>query len=89
MLNRLRLGRALDILVTHSPPFGVGDGPDAAHVGFQALNGLIRRFKPRYHLHGHQHVYRGRKPGAHVGSTQVLNVFPYRVIDWEQGDDGR
>ncbi len=88
MWARARHGRPLDILVTHSPPFGVGDGPDAAHIGFHALNTLVHRFKPRYHLHGHQHVYLGRKPGTQVGSTQVLNVFPYRLIDWERGDVG-
>ena len=86
MLSRLRRGRWLDILVTHSPPFGVGDGPDAAHVGFRAINTLIRRFRPRYLLHGHQHVYRGPKPGVRVGSTLVLNVFPYRALDVETGD---
>ena len=85
--NRLRYGRWLDILVTHSPPFGVGDGPDAAHVGFRAFNTLIHRFKPRYLLHGHQHVYRGPKPGTHIGSTKVINVYPYRVIDWEGSGD--
>ena len=86
LVNRLRFGRGLDILVTHSPPFGVGDGPDAAHIGFRAFNTLMRLFKPRYLLHGHQHVYRGLKPGTQVGATKVLNVFPYRVIDWERGD---
>jgi len=86
MTNRLRYGRWLDILVAHSPPLGVGDGPDAAHVGFRAFNSLIRRFKPRYLLHGHQHVYRGPRPGTQVGSTKVLNVYPYRVLDWERGD---
>jgi Icc-related predicted phosphoesterase len=85
-LNRLRAGRWLDILVTHSPPFGVGDGPDPAHVGFRALNTLMRRFKPRYLLHGHQHTYHGPKPGVQIGSTRVLNVFPYRVIEWEPGN---
>ena len=83
---RKRHGRGLDILVTHSPPFGIGDGPDPAHIGFRAFNTLIGRFGPRYLLHGHQHVYRGPKPGVQVGVTTVLNVFPYRVIDWERGD---
>ena len=32
MGHRMRHGRYLDILVTHSPPFGVGDGPDPAHI---------------------------------------------------------
>jgi len=86
LLNRPRFGRYLDILVTHSPPWGVGDGPDAAHIGFRAFHTLIRRFRPRYLLHGHQHVYLGPKPGAQVGSTRVMNVFPYRVIDWERGN---
>jgi len=83
MLNQLR-GRKLDILVTHSPPFGVGDGPDAAHIGFHAINRLLRWFKPHYLLHGHQHTYRGQKPGTQVGATKVINVFPYRVIEWER-----
>lgn len=82
-LTRLRCGRWLDILVTHSPPFGVGDGPDRAHIGFRAFHTLMRRLKPRYLLHGHQHTYRGPLPSAQVGSTAVLNVFPYRVIEWE------
>lgn len=86
LANQRRYGRGLDILVTHSPPYDVGDGPDYAHIGFRAINTLIRRFRPRYLLHGHQHVYRGRRPGTAVGATQVLNVFPYRVIDWDKGD---
>ncbi|HEY4688546.1 MAG TPA: metallophosphoesterase [Anaerolineae bacterium] len=86
--TRMRYGRWLDILVAHSPPFGVGDGPDPAHIGFRALNALIRYLKPRYLLHGHQHVYRGRKPGVRVASTMVLNVFPYRVIEWGHDDAG-
>lgn len=86
--NRRRHGRYLDVLVTHSPPFGVGDGPDYAHTGFHAYNTLIRYFRPRMLLHGHQHYYRGQLPGTQVGATRVINVFPYRLIEWED-DDGR
>jgi Icc-related predicted phosphoesterase len=88
---RLRHGRYLDILVTHSPPFGVGDGPDHAHIGFRAFNKLIERFKPRLLLHGHQHRYYGPygiSPGAQVGATRVLNVYPYQLIEWEDERDG-
>jgi Icc-related predicted phosphoesterase len=83
IIKRLRYGRWLDVLVTHSPPLGVGDGPDHAHTGFRSFHTLMRRFKPRYLLHGHQHTYRGQQPAAQVGSTRVLNVYPYRVIEWE------
>lgn len=81
--NRARYGRYLDVLVTHSPPFGINDGPDAAHVGFQAFNFLIRRFKPRLLLHGHKHVYTGAPPSTQVGATRVVNVFPYQLIELE------
>jgi len=89
MMRRLRRGRWLDILVTHSPPFGVGDGADRAHIGFTAFHALMRRLKPRYLLHGHQHTYRGPQPLAQVGSTTVVNVFPYRLIEWEWHDAGQ
>lgn len=81
--NRVRSGRYLDVLVTHSPPFGINDGPDAAHTGFHAFNFLMRRFKPRLLLHGHKHVYTGASPSTQVGATRVMNVFPYRLIELE------
>ena len=86
--NRLRYGRYLDILVTHAPPFGVGDGPDRAHIGFRAINTLIRRFKPKLLLHGHQHIYHGPVPEVQVEATRVINVFPYRLIEWEDDHVG-
>lgn len=88
--NRLRYGRYLDIFVAHSPPLGVGDGPDPAHVGFRSFNTLIERFKPRLMLHGHQHRYYGPygvPPSTQVGATRVLNVYPYQLIEWEDECD--
>jgi Icc-related predicted phosphoesterase len=81
--NRLRYGRALDILISHSPPFGINDDDSSAHRGLLALNFLIRWAKPRYHLHGHMHVYNRNLEVSTttVGSTQVVNVFPYQVIE--------
>lgn len=80
--NRVRRGRFLDILVTHSPPRGIHDAEDPAHVGFEVFNRFIARFRPRYLLHGHSHVYRhGATTTTQVGPTTVINVFPYRVIE--------
>lgn len=81
--NRARYGRYLDILVTHSPPFGANDGPDHAHLGFRAFNMLIHRFKPKLLLHGHKHIYSGVSPSMQVGPTRVVNVFPYQLVTWE------
>jgi len=81
MLNRLRYGRYLDVLVTHAPPKGIHDEADRCHTGFDAFNLLIHRFKPRYHLHGHIHLYdRRSETVTRVGSTDVINVFPYREL---------
>ena len=81
--QRMRAGRGLDILVTHSPAYGIHDGTDHAHVGFQAINWMIENFKPRYVLHGHQHRnYAPRQTGeTQIGETLVLNVHPYRIVD--------
>jgi Icc-related predicted phosphoesterase len=74
-----------DILVAHSPPFGIHDDADRAHTGFHAFVHLIRVFQPRYFLHGHTLVYKPNvaPPVTRVGETQVINVYPYRVIEIE------
>jgi hypothetical protein len=80
--NKLRHGRALDVLVTHAPPRDINDREDMAHRGFQALRSFLRWFQPAYHLHGHIHLYDRSKPySQQFGATEVINVFPYRVVD--------
>lgn len=80
--NSVRYGRYLDILVTHSPPLGIHDGRDLAHTGFKVLRSFMRRFRPRYLLHGHVHVYRNDVPRiTRFEETTVINVYPYRLID--------
>lgn len=82
--NRQRFGRALDILVTHSPPFGIHDRPDLPHTGFKVFLSFLRLFKPRYHLHGHIHVYRQDEiVSTEFEGTKILNVYPYRLLDIE------
>ena len=80
--NRQRYGRYLDVLVTHSPPFGVHDRSDLPHTGFKVFLQLMRVFKPRYLLHGHIHLYRqDNERQTRVGETEVINVYPYRLLD--------
>jgi Icc-related predicted phosphoesterase len=81
--NRLRYGRALDVLITHSPAYGIHDEQSAAHRGLKAINWLVRWARPAYHLHGHMHhVQRNLRPDiSQFGATLVVNVYPYRVIE--------
>lgn len=83
LMNRLRTGRGMDIMVTHSPPFQVHDRQDLAHTGFRSFLSLIRLFRPRYLLHGHIHIYRQDVVRiSRVIDTLVINVYPYHVLDY-------
>jgi Icc-related predicted phosphoesterase len=88
LFKRLRFGCDLDILITHSPPFGIHDEDSVAHRGFKALNFLIKVVRPRYHFHGHTHFYRSNLEGSitKVEQTTVMNIFPYKVIEIDEGE---
>ena len=80
--NRILYGRYVDILVTHSPPFGIHDAADRPHIGFKAFLSFMRWFKPRYLLHGHQHVYRDTEiTRSHFAQTEIINVYPWKLLD--------
>ncbi len=83
--NRLKHGRALDMLVTHSPPFGIHDEDTHTHRGLKAINWLMEWARPRYVLHGHMHyLQHDHAPDVSwQGQTTVMNVYPYRLIEIE------
>jgi uncharacterized protein len=82
VMNRIRRGRFLDILVTHAPPRGIHDRPDRAHQGFAAFRTFLRLFAPRYQVHGHTHVYDARTSTADMfGRTTVVNAYGARTIE--------
>jgi Icc-related predicted phosphoesterase len=85
-LNRLRHGRALDLLVSHAPPRNVNDRPDPAHRGFETIRGFLEKWRPGHHIHGHVHLYDRSQPfQQRFADTDVINVFPYRVLELEPG----
>lgn len=80
--NRLRHGRALDVLVTHSPPRDVNDRDDLPHRGFKAIRRFLHWFKPAYQMHGHIHLYDRNQPHtADFEATHVVNVYPFQVLE--------
>ena len=81
LLNRVRYGRFLDIFVTHASPRGIHDQADQCHQGFDVFRWFLRTFRPRYHLHGHVHVYDNRTPTeTQYHDTLVLNAYRYREL---------
>ena len=75
--------KGVDIVVTHAPPMGVGDGDDRAHRGFEALLKLIDRYHPQYLLHGHTHLSYGTDPTREreYNGTKVVNVCQKYVFE--------
>ena len=73
----------VDIVVTHSPPRGVGDAEDRAHQGFECFLDLMDTYKPRYLLHGHVHMSYGQDQTREreYGETKVINVCGKYVLD--------
>ncbi len=82
MMNRMRYGRYLDVLITHAPPFGIHDGTDLPHRGFESFLWFIKHYQPRYLIHGHVHVYDNRtETTTAMGTTIVANAYNYRILD--------
>lgn len=74
----------VDIVVTHAPAAGFGDGDDYAHQGFEAFLPLLEKYKPKYLLHGHMHpsyscdFVRTNK----YQDTTLINVWEKYVLDF-------
>jgi len=82
LFNRLRHGRFLDVLLTHAPPWGIHDKPDKCHQGFRAFLWFMRKFKPKYLVHGHIHLYDlSDIRRTRWLSTEVINAYGHYVID--------
>ncbi|NLN70015.1 MAG: metallophosphoesterase [Chloroflexi bacterium] len=84
LLNKIRFGRFLDIFVTHASPWGIHDQTDRAHHGVKAFLWLIKVFQPRFHLHGHIHIYSPTTVReTQLGDTMIHNVYCYRELSFD------
>jgi len=83
LLRRAGRGGPVDVLLTHAPPLGLGDGADKPHEGIAALHKVLERLRPTWHVHGHIHPYGQRMPDRQVGPTTIRNVIPWRLVDIE------
>lgn len=69
-----------DIILTHAPPAGCHDGKDQCHRGFEAFNAAIDAWRPQFFVHGHTHAYEGWERISQIGSTTVINAYPYHLF---------
>jgi Icc-related predicted phosphoesterase len=63
---------ALDVLITHGPPFGILDMPHTSgeHLGCPAVLSYVKRVRPKVVLFGHIHGGFGR---VRVDGTEFVN----------------
>lgn len=86
-IARLRLALfrtgGVDLVVTHAPPLGLGDGDDPAHRGFACFLKLLDRYRPQYLVHGHVHMRGWPMPERELvyGSTRVINTSERYELD--------
>lgn len=73
----------VDIIVTHSPPKGLGDAEDLPHQGFETFLELMDAYHPMYLLHGHVHLRYGmdlpRRNEYH--GTQIINACEQYTLE--------
>ncbi len=76
----------VDVLVTHGPPYGIGDRcHDGRRVGCRALLDRVRALKPRLHVFGHIHEDRGWwqiGETLFVNAAQNYDTHPAMVVEW-------
>ena len=74
----------IDILVTHAPAYGLNDGEDLPHRGFQIFRWFLDKWKPKYYLHGHVHLNYSSKQKRldHYRDTVVINAFERHIFDY-------
>ena len=82
---RFQLWKAggVDIVMTHSPAQGYGDGEDYAHRGFACLVDLIDKYHPKYLVHGHVHMnYGSQITRTHQrGDTVIINAYERYILE--------
>jgi hypothetical protein len=90
---------ALDVLVTHDAPYGIGTGYYGQVQGSRAVSRLIEALRPAFHVAGHLALHGPRQLGATtslvldgIASSPLWNPSPFlqagclAILDTERGE---
>lgn len=80
---QLMKNKGFDILLTHSPAEGCGDGKDQAHCGFRTFSDLLHKYQPAYMVHGHMHAnYSANFQRRRIfENTTVINAYEKYIFE--------
>jgi len=76
-----------DILITHTPPYGILDETNNIKCGSTAFLQRIKKLNNlKYHIFGHIHESRGRKKEGHTIyiNSAYSNTKPYQIIKYNK-----
>lgn len=75
--------KGVDLVVSHAPLKGVGDGDDYAHQGFREFLRFVDQYHPKYWIHGHVHMNYGADGirEREYNGTRVINAFERYVLE--------
>ena len=80
---KLFLSKGIDILLTHSPAYGINDQEDIPHRGFKVFNTILDKYEPKYFIHGHVHMNYGKgiKRVDTYKNTTIINAFERYTLE--------
>jgi Icc-related predicted phosphoesterase len=79
----LHRAKGVDILLTHAPAKGIGDGQDLCHQGFRAFLPFMEKYQPRFMVHGHVHMNYGVGIPRlrRYGETTIINAYERYILE--------
>lgn len=76
--------KGVDIVLTHAPAYGINDLNNRSHRGFECFLDLLKKYKPKFFIHGHVHMnYEHNMPRESVFyNTVVVNAYEYYKLSF-------
>lgn len=71
-----------DILLSHTSPYGIHETNQYSHQGLFGLRNYIDKHRPKYNIHGHQHIDKMTKL---KNGTVVIGIYGASVLQYETG----
>ncbi len=82
LYQRNKNKKSVDIIISHYPAFGIGDGQDTFHQGYQAIRDFVEKMQPAYFVYGHNHLNYGRRQRTiENNKTKYVNAYEKVIIE--------